>query len=268
MTTQFPIADHYDVMEQLDRDVHEDEELSRSEVIAAIHLIGSVPESVFLPCFGTGRHIPFLLEQGVKRIVGVDLSPACVQKAKRLYSHLQGVRLQVGDLSTWRTQQQFDAAILLGNSFADCIDPQTLLKVTRGMTAPVKIGGKFVMDYIGENYLDRCGSKEASVWDAVMYGRPVKDIRIPRYERKSGVMTIDVVATSATQSDEMVWKGHYQKLVLDHTQISQHFFTTGMLMQFAGTAREVNAVYYCDHPGELGMIARSDWWLGKKMEEI
>src|SRR3989344_4308206 len=112
---QFNIAGHYDVMAELDADVHDDALLSRTEVALALRLIGDAPRSVFLACFGTGRHIAALLAAGVKRIVGVDLSPKCVAKARRQWAGDQRVELHVGDLATWRTRERFDVCILLGN---------------------------------------------------------------------------------------------------------------------------------------------------------
>ncbi len=265
---QFNIASHYDIMEQLDRDVHEDTKLSRSEVFTAINLIHKVPNSLFLPCFGTGRHIPSLVELGVKRIVGVDMSPKCVSKAKKLFGSLPGVELFVGDLRAWKTDEKFDAAILLGNSFADCIDPEILFQVTQGMTAPLRNGGLFLMDYIGQNYLSRCRLREPSVWDAELFGCPVIDTRTPRYNALENVMTISVEAKKRQKPTQIVWNGYYQKLILSDEQVQKHFAEAGVSINNLGKADKLNTNYYKNHVGSLGMIGQSNWWVGKKTKEV
>lgn len=257
------IRAHYDVMAELDRDVHDDDELSASEVATALRLTGIVPERVFLPCFGTGRHIPALLEAGVKEIVGVDLSPACVAKARRLFGHLPGVRLEVGDLLTWDSGgRKADAVILLGNSYADCIDLSNLRLITSAMLRPLREGGVYVMDYIGLGYLERCRLGTTSTWDAVLDGHQVRDARTPSFDLATGVMTISVQASLAAPPHAVVWTGSYQKRVLDNTQVRDLFAARGVTMVPAGVATDLNPAYYRGHEGELGMIARSTWWVG------
>lgn len=266
-TSQFPIAAHYDVMEQLDADVHGDERLAETEVASALRLMGTVPESVFLPCFGTGRHIGSLLAAGVSRVVGVDLSPKCVARAQERYGSDSRVELHVGDLRTWDAcGELFDAGILLGNSYADIIHPTELAEVTHGMVCWLKPEAQFVMDYIGRNYLDRCRCGITTVWQAQLNGEQVSDRRTPFFDRKSGVMTINVEAVAGVNGDAcVVWKGAYQKLVLNHEQVQRIFSNAGVLMRPVGEATKVNRAYYRDHTGELGMIARSTWWLGVKV---
>lgn len=261
---QFDLVSHYDAMEQLDADVHDDIELSRTESCLALRLIAEPVRSVFLPCFGTGRHIPHLLEAGVQRIVGVDLSPKCVAKAQHLFGHLRGVELQVANLLAWSTFERFDATILLGNSFGDIIDPKLLGQVTAGMLAPLKPGGVFIMDYIGQEYLDRCHENYTAVWTAKLDGSHVHDRRTPRFDAGSSVMTIDVVA-SDMETNRPIWQGGYQKLVLADDEICGHFNQHGVRMVSAGRATSLNTDYYNSHEGELGMIACSTWWVGHKV---
>lgn len=262
---QFGISDHYNVMAQLDQDVHDDTPLSESEVALALWLIRCVPRRVFLPCFGTGRHIPPLLAAGVQEIVGVDLSPACVAKARRQFGHLPGVRLEVGDLLTWDSQGwQADAAILLGNSYADCIDRKLLALITSAMVRPLREGGVYMMDYIGEGYLDRCRACTTSTWDAVLNGEPVKDARTPEYDPETRVMTIRVVACSDEDPTQVRWTGAYQKAILSNADVQAMFAQFGVSMTPVGQATQLNPAYYGTHGGELGMIARSTWWRGIK----
>lgn len=261
--TQFDIAAHYDVMAQLDADVHDDHALAESEASLALRLIGeTMPRSVFLPCFGTGRHITALLALGVQRIVGVDLSPECVAKALRAHGHDPRVRLEVGDLRTWQSPEEFDASILLGNSYGDCTDLVLLRHVTRGMTGPLRPGGTFIMDYIGEGYLDRCAAGTTTTWDATLNGRNVRDARTPVYNPEACIMSIHVSVTDAI-SGIMTWRGRYDKRILTDGEVVTTFDQHGVSMQRLGVATKLNP-YYAHHAGELGMIARSTWWTGTK----
>lgn len=260
---QFKIADHYDVMAQLDRDVHDDLALASAEVDTALEQIGSIPERVFLPCFGTGRHIAPLLERGVKRIVGVDLSPKCVEKARKAHLDDTRVSLYVGDLTSWYASEEFDASILLGNSFGDIIDPELLRRVTRGMVNPLCHNGVFLMDYIGRGYLDRCLDGKPVRWTARLHDIPVIDSRTPRYDPVSRVMSIDVRASHQT-TGEIIWVGTYQKTILTDAEVKDHFRRLGIKMEPIGSATNLNP-YYAYHTGELGMIARSTWWIGTRI---
>lgn len=262
-SNQFYIADHYDVMAELDRDVHDNIGLAEAEVATALRLMGVVPKRVFLPCFGTGRHIGPLLEAGVERIVGVDLSRRCVKKARRLIGRDPRIELNIGDLTDWTTDESFDATILLGNSFGDIIDRERLLRVTRNMVAPIVPHGLFLMDYIGEGYLDRCQAGTTTHWQTTLNGRPVIDERTPSYDPETGIMTIHVRVTDV-QTGKLVWHGSYQKVVLSPDEVNVHFQTAGLTIWPVGTATTVNH-YYTGQEDELGMIARSTWYLGTRL---
>lgn len=261
---QFDIPAHYNVMAELDSDVHDDLALAATEAELVLRLIGDAPRRMFLPCCGTGRHIVPFRQRGAGRIVGVDLSPRCLAKAREL-AWLDGrtVHLALGDLAVWRTQEQFDAAVCLGNSFGDITDPATLAAVTAGMVHPVRSGGAVVFDYIGENFLDRCREGQTAEWDAVLCGRKAKDRRTPRFDRATRIMTIDVVVTARDDGAEL-WRGSYQKRVLSDAELVAHFASAGVHLERVGLASELNRDYYGRHEANLGMIARSTWWRGTK----
>lgn len=258
---QFDIAAHYNAMVELDRDVHDNTELASSEVDLVLEILRGVPKTLFLPCFGTGRHIPHFLNAGVQKIVGVDLSPVCVAKAKTLYGDDSRVELIEADLITWQSPIKFDAAILLGNSFADCINPLQLAKLTKAMIAPLKRMSPFVMDYIGQNYLANCRARQLSIWTAQFEGREVLDIRIPRYTNRSKIMTIDVLCVDNKNVSIPVWQGSYQKLVLSNLEVIGLFQNAGVKMQIAGKASELNT-YVASRASSFGMISKANWWLG------
>ena len=246
--SQFNIAEHYDTMAELDRDVHDNEALSAAEVSLALTLLDNVPKSVFLPCFGTGRHIPHLLKAGVQRIVGVDLSSVCVVKASELSAaNSDCVTLICKNLLRWRTEERFDAVLLLGNSFGDLIDEQLMCRLIRAMTNPLKPGGGFVMDYIGGHYLQRCREGTSITWDATYHGQPVKDTRTPRYDLERRVMTIDVSVVHAI-SGETLWCGCYQKLILPPGTVYKMFGQARTQICSRGQAYKLNP-YYKRHHG-------------------
>ncbi len=260
---QFNIASHYDVMAELDRDIHENEALSRSEVEATLQLLGAVPQSLFLPCFGTGRHIRHFLDAGVKRIVGVDLSPKCIAKAACEIGSNPAVELIEADLTTWRTEERFDAAVLLGNSFADCINPNLLRDITQGMVQPLKTGGNFMMDYIGDNYLSRCSKSVTSQWSVQFQGQPAWDYRTPEYNALAKIMTIRI-RVEAQETEQLLWQGHYQKLILTPADLEQHFAAASVDLKPVGFAADLQA-YVRHHEKRLGMIGKSIWWTGVKI---
>lgn len=257
----FDLKAHYDVMEQLDQDVHDNAELSEWEAVTTVQLIGFTPAFVFLPCFGTGRHVRPLLKLGVERITGVDLSPKCVAKAHRLTGDDRRVSLTLGNLLHFTVPERCDAAVLLGNSFADCTDLRLLERLTAAMVAPLKEGGTFIMDYVGENYLDRCAQGRTSQWDAVLDGEPVLDRRTPRFDPTTRVMTIEVEVVSG--SGEPRWRGQYQKLILTDGELVALFARLGVDLKCAGPACAVNR-YVTEHPEGLGMIGAANWWVGTK----
>lgn len=264
---QFDIVSHYNVMAELDQDVHNDEALAASEVNTALWLIGDkVPVKVFLPCFGTGRHIGPLLERGVQRIVGVDLSPACVAKAQQQFGNDSRVHLEVGDLRNWACPEQVDAILLLGNSFADCIDPDLQQQITRGMLSPLKPQGTFVMDYVGEDYLERCQRRVTSVWTATLNGQPVVDRRTPRFDSTNSVMTIDV-AVYPPGEEVPIWTGNYQKRLYSVEGVEHHFAQHYIMAMPIGLATQI-VPYYFSSTHELGMLAQSTWWVGRKESEV
>lgn len=259
---QFSIPKHYDRMVELDRDVHDDARFAATEVDLALRLMErAVPERVLLPCCGTGRHISRLLERGVRRVVGVDLSPECLAKARQSFAKDRRVTLIEADLAAWRTQEEFDALILLGNSFGDQIDLRELRRVTASMLRPLTSGGAIVMDYIGEGYLSRLG--RPITWEATFQNQRAQDRRTPRYDPERRIMTIDVEVTRVTDGAQL-WKGAYQKRVLSIAEVRTHFAAFGVQpIEPCGQAAQLNQ-YYLDHSGELGMLARSTWWVGTK----
>jgi len=265
------------MMVELDKDIHENAELSASEVDLAIRLMGYVPQSVFLPCVGTGRHIPRLLEHGVERIVGVDVSPKNFRHAQHLVKGSDGVDIILADLRAWESSERFDAVLLLGNSFGDLLDLKELRRFSASITRPLRTHGTFVMDYIGTNYLAECENAQTKVWDVAIRGIPALDSRIPRYDRNTGVMIIDVFVTRKDTttlhpaSPRVLWRGCYKKKVLNNREVTElfdglgdsHTRDTRVALRLAGDAASLNPYYASMPMDKFGMLAKSTWWVGE-----
>lgn len=76
------VRGHYDSepLMRLEGEIHFDAALSWAEVEAAALVYGRPMAPVaYLPCCGTLRHVPALLERGVERLVAVDLSLASLR---------------------------------------------------------------------------------------------------------------------------------------------------------------------------------------------
>lgn len=266
---QFDLRAHYDLMEQLDADVHNNVTLSDAEASTAMNLVrrmsahGAVPHRVSLPCFGTGRHIPALLRAGVREIYGVDLSEACVAKARREFGGLPGVHLTCGDIRAVEVPT-VDAVILLGNSYGDIIDLHQLRVLTEAMIKPLRRNGAMVMDYIGRNFLGRCLRHQSSTWMAMLHGRPVRDIRTPSFDPHTSVMTIRVVVEDA-ETGSVVARTAYQKRIQSPLKVSKMFELCGVATMPVGQAHALVPYYRDMDRATLGMIGAADWWLGRRM---
>lgn len=259
---QFNLLGHYAAMLELDREVHEDHALADAEVALARQVVGFNPGSVLLACCGVGRHILPLICGGVRRIVGVDLSEETVAVACERYGCHNGVELVVADLCRWTTDKRFDAVLLLGNSFGDIIDREQLTEMVRRMVASLRTGGVFVMDYIGQGYLARCVEGRTSQWSTNFGGQPAIDERTPRFDRASGIMTIDIVVRRA-KDQPPIWSGSYQKLVLTPDEVRAIFAAASVGLESIGRAT-AQSRYHAEHENTLGMLAASTWWRGTK----
>jgi len=264
--TQFDIPSHYDLMVELDSDVHEDLELSRSEVELALRLLGRVPESVFLPCFGTGRHIPPLLEAGVKRIVGVDVSNASVAKAVERLRGDARVELIVADLTKWNPKEQFEAVLLLGNSFGDVLDWSQLRRFVSALSRSLKADGLLIMDYIGQGYSHLYQGSDPLVWFSSYLGKPVKDSRKVCFCPDCQVLTIHIQVRDRDSGEHILYDT-YKKVVLASGQVERLFGEYLIGMTRPDMACEINP-YYSGLEANLGMLACSTWWVGKKLGPV
>lgn len=262
---QFDLRRHYDIMAALDADVHRDAELSEAEASAALTLIGDVPRRTFLPGCGTGRHIRHLLASGVSKILGVDLSERCLAKARDDFGEDRRVALYCEDLRVWRTDESCDALVMLGNSFGDLVDLEETRRMVRQMVAQLKGRAVIIMDYIGTGFLRRCEEQSAGRWPINYQGRACTDTRYPWYDPKKRIMTIEVSLTD-NSTGQHLWRGHYQKLVLDEGQVRALWRDCRVRLEPVGLATRIPVLadHYAARRGDLGMLNASTWWRGVK----
>lgn len=128
-----------------------------------------------VPC-GTGRHSVLFAKQG-HRVVGVDISTACISIARRQSRH-KNVTYQPCDMSKLQKfDSKFDVVTNLFTSFGYFKDDQENKNVLRGMIRCLKPGGKIVINAINRDFLlpiyrpalwdeaDKTVTVQASIYD-------------------------------------------------------------------------------------------------------
>lgn len=82
---------------------------------------------------GSGRYARALLEVGVRRVVGVDVSAPMVELARQHTAGLDGAELIVADFASFETAERFDAVLAMG--FFDYVaEPAHVLDRMRALT--------------------------------------------------------------------------------------------------------------------------------------
>jgi SAM-dependent methyltransferase len=116
---------------------------------------------------GTGRHARRLAAHGC-RVLGIDLSSASIQAAKRHETHdlwfrRQDMRLPLG-------VRAFDAVFNLFTSFGYFEDPSDDLAVVENIARALKPGGWLVLDYLNARVAERAlRSSEVLERDGVVF---------------------------------------------------------------------------------------------------
>ncbi len=104
-----------------------------------------------VPC-GTGRHSFEFAKKGY-RVVGVDISRACLAIARKRTSH-KNVKYVNGDMSKLeRYRGRFDLVTNLFSSFGYFATDKQNEAVLRGMVRALKPGGRVVINTINRTYL-------------------------------------------------------------------------------------------------------------------
>ncbi|MDF2646602.1 MAG: SAM-dependent methyltransferase [Paenibacillus sp.] len=106
-------------------------------------------------CCGMGRHALALAEAGYC-VTGVDLSPVLLREARSAdpYNRIRWVESDMRSLPYDETfSEGFDAVVNLFTSFGYFEDDNEQLKVLRQIRQALKIGGRFIIDYLNARYV-------------------------------------------------------------------------------------------------------------------
>ena len=105
-------------------------------------------------CSGTGRHSIELEARGVDT-VGFELNPSYVELARHR-AEAVGVSpvFEIGDVRSVAFGGDFDAAILMWNSFGFFSDDENLALLARIRSA-LKSGGRFLLELLNRDFLTR-----------------------------------------------------------------------------------------------------------------
>jgi SAM-dependent methyltransferase len=121
---------------------------------------------------GTGRHAGALARRGY-RVVGIDLSPAMLDEARRRFTQSARLRFRRLDMRRLAFREEFDAVVSLYTSFgyfAPAENEATLRRMARAL-AP---GGKLLVDHRDPRYEARL---PARLWYRAGPGRFVLERR-------------------------------------------------------------------------------------------
>jgi len=99
---------------------------------------------------GTGRFSKIFWEKGFS-VVGIDVSEEMIKIAKAK-SHDPGVRFEVADMRTFKSDELFDAAVLGDGAIMHLLAREDTLKALKNIKDNLKEGGIFVLNFF--NYAE------------------------------------------------------------------------------------------------------------------
>jgi 2-polyprenyl-3-methyl-5-hydroxy-6-metoxy-1,4-benzoquinol methylase len=93
------------------------------------------PKSVLDVGCGSGRYLSALAAAGAKRLVGIDLSDAMIELARRETEGFTGVKVDLirSDFLAWKTKEAFDLVVAMG-LYDYVAHPLGMLKRMRALT--------------------------------------------------------------------------------------------------------------------------------------
>ncbi len=123
------------------------------EAAAAWKLLGLKRGSRLLDlCCGTGRHSILLAKRGAT-VLGVDLTRAYLDQARRRAGSLKNCSFAQGDMRRLPFENEFDAAMNLWTSFGYFEKESDDLKTLKGVARSLKPGGLFLMELVDYAYI-------------------------------------------------------------------------------------------------------------------
>ena len=93
------------------------------------------PRSVLDAGCGSGRYLPALASAGVTRLVGIDVSDAMIELARRETDGIAGADIDLirSEFQQWKTSESFDLIVAMG-LYDYAADPARMLKRMRELT--------------------------------------------------------------------------------------------------------------------------------------
>jgi SAM-dependent methyltransferase len=131
--------------------------LTKGQVDGVERILGLTPRMRILDvCCGYGRHSLELARRGYRHVVGVDLSPPLLARARRA-ARTEGLRVAFrrGDMRRLRFRGTFDVALNLFTSFGYFAEETEDLAALRGMARALRPGGRLLMDLLNREWLVR-----------------------------------------------------------------------------------------------------------------
>jgi D-alanine-D-alanine ligase len=139
-----------------DADVVDDSKITRTETGVISDILQLSPDNRVLDlCCGQGRHTLELARRGVRNLEGLDRSHYLIQKAKEhARTENLGVKFKEGEARKLPyTPDNFDAVLILGNSFGYFETLHDDLKVLKEVTRVLKPWGKLLIDIADGDFL-------------------------------------------------------------------------------------------------------------------
>ena len=270
------VRGHYDSepLMRLEGEIHFDAALSWAEVEAAALVYGRPMAPVaYLPCCGTLRHVPALLERGVERLVAVDLSLASLRAGlMRNAPDVPADRLSVYHADVRRPDAFLPGGgvpfiFLGGNSLGDVTSVEGHAEFIRSLAAALAPGGVLVFDYVGDRYAP--GTQDTvTEWPETYLSDTgdiaVIDTRTRRSNPVPGTAMSILRFTSEirnAQTGELIVEAHgYDKLVVPDALLAEQFADAGLELANAGRVADLSPYHRerIRRAGDLGMLGEPD----------
>lgn len=116
------------------------------------------PTILDLGC-GTGR-ITEVLTRDASSVVGIDLSPEMLHRARRRLVHRADVHLILADMRSLRLARRFDLVVAANDPFVHLVEDRDRERALETVAAHLEPGGgRFVLDafWLGEDRLEQAG---------------------------------------------------------------------------------------------------------------
>ncbi|MCA9371423.1 hypothetical protein KC726_00850 [Candidatus Woesebacteria bacterium] len=258
-------------------EIHFDMPLSKAEVdvvgnMWSIFNNNSLPKSVYIPCGGTMRHVPYLLQNGITNAVVADLSGMSLQMGRKRYGYLfkNNVSIYQADIRDTHVfmghcQGGFPLAILMGNSLGDVTDEQGHMEFIGALSDALRPGGMLVFDYVSDGYNPLPGETLDTTWPEVLIKdngtkQHVFDRRTRTYQPiddDSGILHLTCEVRGHDQ--EVIVPHHpYTKRIVKLNLLTQQFAEVGMTLRHMGSIENHSAYHRRrnETTNDLGMMGK------------